>query len=181
MKNILDLLRMQNQLQINMREANPNLEGSPLNMVDDEAKARFLTWNHTALIVELSEALDEVGWKPWASSRHINIREFIHEMVDAEHFKLNMLLAAAALSGWSIEQVAEEFDRYYDEKNAKNLHRQVTGYDGVTEKCPQCHRDLQETNSANRVACLKGILEGKLVHFCSSNCHKEFHNNEERV
>lgn len=143
MMNMREFMEMQLKLQIGMKEANPTQGGDPFEMTPEEL-ASFMTWNHTALIVELSEALAEVGWKPWASSRHINYEAFVKEMVDAWHFFLNMMLAAAALSQHPVYDIAGAFDQGYMEKNAKNLQRQIDGYDGVGGKCTFCGRDLTE-------------------------------------
>ena len=86
---------MQRELQVGMRRANPSQGGDPFAMTNEEL-AQFVTWNHTALIDELSEMLGEVGWKPWAESRHCNSVRAIEEMVDAFHFFLNILLALGA-------------------------------------------------------------------------------------
>lgn len=125
---IEQFLDMQLQLQVKMAEANPTQEGNPYAMTDEKL-AQFLTWNVTALNSELSEMLNEVGWKPWASSRHLNYPEALHEMVDAFHFFLNIMLAIGAWTDTPIDEIASEFSGYYQEKNAKNLQRQVDGYD----------------------------------------------------
>ena len=145
-------LRMQNQLQVNMKEANPKLAGSPYQLPTHDDIAEFLTWNVTALMSELAEMLNEVGWKPWASSRHINGGEAVREMVDAFHFFLNILLALGAWDGATMQDVADLFTEYYQEKNAKNLQRQVEEYDGVTTKCSICKRELSETD-CTEVSC----------------------------
>lgn len=161
--NIQEFLDMQRKLQIGMKEANPDLVGDPYLMTRDEL-AEFITWNMTALIKELSEATDEVGWKPWATSRHCNYPAALHEMVDAWHFFLNMMLAIGSWSGASPEEVIHEFERYYREKNAKNLQRQVDGYDGVITKCPNCQRELSESNT--RIS-----LGGSPV-YCQHSCYE---------
>ena len=148
--NITEFLEMQRQLQINMREANSTQGGDPYQM-SVEQLAKFITWNHTALVVELGEMLNEVGWKPWASSRHCEGDLALREMVDAWHFFLNIMLG---ISSWhslmhdgleSPEDVGEFFENYYREKNRKNLTRQIVGYDGVSTKCKSCRRELSET------------------------------------
>ena len=65
------------------------------------------------------------------------------EMVDAWHFFLNIMLALGAWDQATIPDVAEVFTLGYIEKNAKNLQRQVEGYDGVAGKCPECHREIE--------------------------------------
>jgi dimeric dUTPase (all-alpha-NTP-PPase superfamily) len=83
----------------------------------------FIRWNTLALTDELHEALQEVGWKPWASSTHINREEFVGELVDAMHFLVNLFLVVGA--------TPEEVHDRYAKKNAKNHTRQETGYTGL--------------------------------------------------
>lgn len=165
---VAHFLEMQRSLQIKMKEANPTQGGDPYAM-NEEQLAEFITWNCTALMVELGEALGEVGWKPWATSRHVNYPAALHEMVDAWHFFLNMMLAMGALAGIKPSDVAQEFTQQYQRKNAKNLQRQVEGYDGVSSKCPQCHRDLAETSGE-----VQWEIAGRK--FCSSICAERYMN-----
>jgi len=93
-----------------------------------------------AAIMELCEALDEVGWKSWATSRHIERDAYVGELVDVLHFWINMLLA---LGDDPIELAREVFARY-ETKGRLNAKRQADGYDGVSSKCPWCHRALDD-------------------------------------
>jgi hypothetical protein len=173
--NIAQFLDMQNQLQIQMRLVNRDLEGSPLYMLTNEQKLSFLRWNHSALIIELSEAMEETGWKPWASSRHMNYAGFIKEMVDGWHFFMNMLLVAAAIEGKTLDEVGDDFTQEYITKNAKNLRRQMEGYDGITGKCPRCNRELSDAPAALLTACMLHGDESTLQTFCTPTCHQEWH------
>lgn len=101
----------------------------------DEA-IEFIRWNILALEDELHEALGEVGWKPWATSSHINIRPYKGELVDAFHFFMNLCLV--------VGMTGDELLELYLEKRAINARRQEQGYDGVSEKCPKCHRALDD-------------------------------------
>lgn len=87
-----------------------------------EEAIEFIRWNVLALTDELHEALLEVGWKPWASTRHINREEYVGELVDAFHFLINLCLVVGA-------EAEEIFERYLT-KNEKNHRRQVEGYTG---------------------------------------------------
>jgi dimeric dUTPase (all-alpha-NTP-PPase superfamily) len=129
------MLKMQLELQQqHMKDGDPRfLEGDHM--------AEFMRWNAWAVEDELHEAMAEVGWKPWATSRHINQEAFMKEMVDAFHFFMNMLLCGC--QGWSPSQIADEFTKMYIVKNAINAQRQAKGYNGVTGKCPKCHRELE--------------------------------------
>lgn len=96
----------------------------------------FLTWNSFALEDEIHEAMAETGWKPWATSKHINQEAFHGELVDAFHFFMNLCLA----SGLTAELL---FDGY-NKKLAKNIARQREMYDGVSTKCPKCKRAMDD-------------------------------------
>lgn len=91
---------------------------------------------HTAIIKELGEVMDECGWKPWASSNHINEEAFKAELVDVFHFFMNFMLV--------VGMTPAELYAGYMRKNGKN-HARIDGdYDGVTGKCPACHRDYAD-------------------------------------
>ena len=99
-------------------------------------RIEFITWNVLALTDELHEALAETGWKPWATSRHINDDAFKSELIDAFHFMGNLFLAA--------DMDGDEVMRRYRKKRQVNADRQADGYDGVTTKCPVCKRALDD-------------------------------------
>jgi len=153
---IEEFLRMQRELQIGMKEANPNLTTGDPYLMNEEELAQFITWNHTALILELSEMMQEVGWKPWASSRHVNYPHALHEMVDAWHFWLNIMLGLGAMAQCPIKVLMIDFETYYQTKNARNLQRQVEGYDGISSKCPACKGEMSETGCTPTVCTKKG-------------------------
>lgn len=83
---------------------------------------------------ELGEAMDEVGWKPWAASRHMNREQFRAELIDVWHFFMNLMLAG----GMS----ADDLYRGYMEKNAVNHERIAKGYDG--RKCRCCGKEFMD-------------------------------------
>ena len=118
------------------RELQEKSYGVDFDKMDNEDRITFITWNVVALTDELHEALAETGWKPWATSRHINEDAFKNELIDAFHFMGNLFLA----TGMS----ADEVMRRYREKRATNAKRQEDGYDGVTTKCPVCKRALDD-------------------------------------
>lgn len=100
--------------------------------MNNEARIRNFKDQALALEDEIHEALNEMGWKPWASSRHFHTEAVRGELIDAYHFLMNLMLMA----GMNEEMV----DEMYRKKNAKNLQRQQDGYDGVAGKCPLCKR-----------------------------------------
>lgn len=89
-----------------------------------------------AIDSELQEFMDEIGWKPWATSRHINFEAAQGELVDAFHFFMNLCMA--------VNMTPEMLFEKYKAKRLKNIKRQEEGYDGVTGKCPSCKRALDD-------------------------------------
>jgi len=143
------MLDMQRRLQLSMPDPNK----VPADLRGDE-RAAFLTWNAWALSDEVHEMMGETGWKPWATSRHLNVEQALKEMVDAWHFFMNILLVIGGEAGWTTEQLAAEFIDRYVAKNAVNAARQADGYDGVTSKCPRCRRELSEVPEDHATTCV---------------------------
>jgi dimeric dUTPase (all-alpha-NTP-PPase superfamily) len=138
-----DALRDQHELQI------ASYKKDPVGL-DEETRTEFIRWNVLALEDELHEALGEVGWKPWATSRHLNREPFKKELVDALHFFMNLMLAA--------DIDADELLDAYQAKREVNAKRQADGYDGVAGKCPRCSRALEDVPPTySKVLC--GICE----------------------
>jgi hypothetical protein len=104
----------------------------PFPSPDPEVLMEQIRNNVLALFSELNEAMDETGWKPWASSNHIFPAAFAAEMVDAWHFFMNLMILGGV--------TADDLHQGYLAKHAKNRARQAEGYDGVSTKCPQCKR-----------------------------------------
>jgi dimeric dUTPase (all-alpha-NTP-PPase superfamily) len=131
---------------------------SPRNFTN-EGKIAFIQTNILALTDELHEALAEVGWKPWASSRHINEDAFKGELVDAFHFFMNLCI--------TVGLDPQELYVRYIKKRAKNIARQEEGYDGVSTKCPQCKKALDD----DAVNCYITTTDGKTParSFCATH------------
>lgn len=129
MGNFDEMVRLQKEMQ-------EQVYGHDFDAMSNEERIQFIHWNVTALTDELHEALGEVGWKPWATNRHINEEAFVSELVDAWHFLMNLIIVSDASS--------EDFVKAYYAKRAKNIKRQEDGYDGVTGKCPSCRRALDD-------------------------------------
>lgn len=85
-----------------------------------------------ALTSELHEALDETGWKSWATSDHINRDAYMGELADVFIFLMNLMLVGD-ITPTDLMMVTRR-------KIAKNHKRQDDGYDGVSTKCPGCKR-----------------------------------------
>lgn len=157
------MLKAQLELQTShMKDGDPRdlLENNP------EAWADFMRWNAFALEDEIHEAMAEIGWKPWATSRHLNREAFMKEMVDGWHFFMNLMLAVSP--GRSPAEIAHEFQELYLEKNQVNAERQQRGYTG-TDKCPKCHRDLNDT--ARTMLPWENPEDG--LTYCSKGCALE--------
>lgn len=105
--------------------------------LSDEQKMDWIRWNVLAMEDELHEALAETGWKPWAKSQHINREAFISELVDAFHFFMNLMII--------VNCTPDELLAKYAEKREVNAQRQEDGYDGVSGKCPNCKRALDDS------------------------------------
>lgn len=108
----------------------------PLEELDDQARMEWVRNNVLALTDELHEALAESGWKPWATSNHLNREAFASELVDAWHFFMNLML----ICGMDMEDLA----RGYERKRQVNILRQQLSYDGVSTKCRGCGRALDD-------------------------------------
>lgn len=104
-------------------------------LTDEERITHFKEMLH-ALNDEMHEALGEMGWKPWASSKHFNAEAVQGELIDAWHFFMNLM----AISGVTPDKLIIG----YEKKRSKNIARQQEGYDGVKEKCKGCKRALDD-------------------------------------
>lgn len=103
-------------------------------------RVRYIKEMKLALDAELQEALDETSWKTWITRNYINRDAYVGELVDALHFFMNMLLV---LGDDPADLASEVFTRYCL-KHRVNAQRQLDGYDGVSTKCNQCHRALDD-------------------------------------
>lgn len=120
------MLEMQRKLQLMYNK------GKAIEDFTPEERMAAIRENVLACTDELHEAMDETGWKPWATSNHINVEAFHSEMVDAWHFFMNLMLHSGMTS--------DDLYQGYVKKNAINIKRQADGYDGVSTKCPACKR-----------------------------------------
>lgn len=103
---------------------------------DPDLRAQFVRDMVLSLEDELHEALNEVGWKPWAKSRHFNTEAFQSELIDCWHFFLNLMLVAG--------MDEDDLVAGYFAKRGVNIARQNLGYDGQSGKCPECKRALDD-------------------------------------
>ena len=110
------------------------LDGMTPGDLPQPRKMAFLMETGAALMCEVTEALNETGWKPWATSNHINSPAYREELADIFIFFMNMML----LDGLTMTELAQ----LVDAKQTKNVKRQTEGYTGVKEKCPKCKSAL---------------------------------------
>jgi hypothetical protein len=134
---LLTMLKLQDTLQ-------HETYGWEFDRLTPDARAAFIRDTVLALTDELHEALNETGWKPWATKRHFNWGKYFGEIIDAWHFMMNMMLA----SGMTPEEIAETFYGGYLAKMKLNEKRQQEGYDGVSTKCAGCARALDDIGVA---------------------------------
>lgn len=135
-----EMLRAQEDLQVE------SYGGSPATF-NTGNKIKFLKDMVYALEDELHEMMNEVGWKPWATSRHIHEDPARSELVDAWHFFMNLMLVLGV--------TPEALEEAYFTKRALNAKRQAEGYDGVEGKCPKCKRALDDIATA----CIPGYCQ----------------------
>lgn len=114
------------------RDVQLTLTGEDPGKLEGDRFADYMRTMGWSCADELHEAVNETGWKPWATSRHINREEFMGEMTDAWLFFMNLMLAGGMTADDLIDRTAKKQD------NA--LARFAAKYDGVTTKCPLCKR-----------------------------------------
>lgn len=131
---ISDMLREAFNLQENLQRDTYGKSPYAIHSMDE--RIQFIKDMNLALQDELHEFLGEIGWKPWATSRHVNYDSAQSELVDAFHFFMNLCMA--------VDMDADMLFERYKKKRLKNIKRQEAGYDGVDGKCPTCHRALDD-------------------------------------
>lgn len=119
------------------RELQKKHYGVDVTTLSDEERAQYIRDMSLALTDELHEALNETGWKPWATSRHVNRQAYLGELIDVLHFWCNLVLITNT-------NEKELLDMYFA-KADKNAKRQLAGYDGVAGKCTTCGRAFDDT------------------------------------
>lgn len=111
-------------------------------MTMEERVAEFTTMA-TAAVCEITEALAEVTWKPWAKgSPTINAPGVMSELNDTWQFLANMWFIT--MPDATPSEVADAMHAALDKKLEINHARVNNGYDG-TNKCPACRRAYDDT------------------------------------
>lgn len=105
--------------------------------MEPKARADYFRTQSLSVVFELGEASNEIAWKPWATSDHLNREAYASEIIDALHFLLNL--------AFLVDMTPDELFEGYLRKQAKNRERQAEGYDGVTGKCPGCRRSYDDS------------------------------------
>jgi len=118
--------------------------GHDLPAMTPDTRLRYIRDCTLACVSELMEALDETGWKPWATSRHVHEDKFFAELRDAWQFLTNLMFAARPDLGPA--GLAELLEISLYQKLEINHARAATGYDGVSGKCEACHRALDDAS-----------------------------------
>lgn len=139
------MLNMQSELQ-------ERFYGQRMEDLEGEERIQKFKEMYIALVDELHEALGEMGWKAWATSKHFRTEAVQGELIDAWHFFMNLFLLA--------DIDAEKLFEAYMKKNAKNKQRQIDGYDGVSTKCRGCGRALDDEAVMCHLVGEKQILAG---------------------
>jgi len=130
--------------------------------MDDETRADSMMMNLYAATSEIVEMGDEMGWKPWAPPRGwINREAAIREAVDIMHFLGNLLTHCQA--------TGEELTAAYKAKQLKNLQRQIDNYDGKSDKCGYCRRDLTEIPWPARLQIFQEEEINAILKFCNKD------------
>lgn len=119
----------QRKLQVEAYGADPGSLGTT-------ERIQFIKDMVYALEDELHEFTGEIGWKPWATSKHIYQEAAQGELVDAFHFFMNLCMA--------VNLDPDALYEKYMAKRQRNIERQQAGYDGVSGKCPRCKRALDD-------------------------------------
>lgn len=110
--------------------------------IDD--RIEFVKTMTLAATAELHEALNEISWKPWATSKHFYTSRLLAELSDAWQFIANIWIAVAPDE--TPATIAQFMQTTLDEKLQVNHRRIENGYDGVSTKCPVCGRATDDPN-----------------------------------
>lgn len=141
----------------NQADFQRHINAHPEDMTDPEELIQYIKDMVLALEDELHEMLQEIGWKPWATSRHINREGMKSELVDVFQFFMNLCFAAGMDSN--------ELLMRHSEKLRVNYKRAEDGYDGKSTKCAWCGRALDDSYVSCELT-VTGAMQG--TSFCAS-------------
>ena len=155
-----------NEMMCQQFEMQRDTYGIDYSQLTDEQKIAHFKEMKIAFDDEIHEALGEMGWKPWATSRHFNTEAVQGELVDAWHFFMNLMW----ISGMGPQVLFEK----YQAKRLKNIARQQAagGYDGVSTKCRGCKRALDDDAvKCHTTDVYEKTVNGKAVFKEAHCCH----------
>lgn len=111
-------------------------------LLEGDERAEYFRTMVAALVFELGEMSNEIGWKTWGTDRTISREAYIKEGVDVMHF-IGNLFALAGVSD-------KELNDAYNAKMRVNVERMKRdNYDGrVDGKCPKCKRSFDDVGKA---------------------------------
>lgn len=130
------LLVAQYILQVNSYNLNPAT-------MDGDDAVQYAKDMLLAIEDELAEFRKEISWKPWAKGYFFNRDAARKELIDILHFWMNLVLLTMK-PGETILEIANDIVSKYDKKRLTNADRQNQGYDGRTNKCPDCGRAMED-------------------------------------
>ena len=131
----------------------------PAALEGDERAGYFRTMV-AALVFELGEMSNEIGWKTWGTDRTVDRERYISELVDVLHFAANL--------GALVGVTDEELNTAYNKKLKVNIQRMLREeYNGRTDgKCVDCKRSFDDVGQAEHtelcLVCLPPISVGIL-------------------
>lgn len=116
--------------------------GSKPSELEGDARAEYFRTMTAALVFELGEMSNEIGWKTWGTDRTINRDNYIKEAVDVMHFIGNLLILVGCTD--------EELNAAYNAKMKVNMERMLRAdYNGRTEgKCVTCKRSFDDVGQS---------------------------------
>jgi len=132
MDRLADMINAQHKLQVTL--------GNNITEMTSEQRITYIKDQVLALQLEIGEFLNEVGWKPWATSRHINTDAAFGELRDTWQFLTNLMMVVTGETG---DKLAARLETELYRKHTINYDR-IGKYDGVSSKCPGCGRALDD-------------------------------------
>lgn len=124
--------------------------GYDISTMTQKERVAYIRDNLFAAHGELTEVAQEIGWKPWATSNHINEEAAFGECRDVLQHLMNAMMAI--MPHYPALMLASHLEAALYEKHEVNYRRLHEGYDGVSNKCPGCRRAYDDV----AVACLPG-------------------------
>ena len=110
MDKLEDIFDKQKELQLKL--------GNSLEKI--EMNIDFIKMNFEAIIVEMSEFLMSIPWKPWKIQQKWDIENAKLELIDVLHFWMNLCIA--------LKMTPEEIHERYLNKQQINIKRKEEGY-----------------------------------------------------